>query len=285
MIGLVNTGGGGGKVFAFIVVTYPADSVCTCTDSVSGKTLTAKDTTGSYVFEIPSAGTWTVSCTDGSQTAQSDPISITTKGQSKSTELSYYIPSAYQALTYIQSNGTQYIDTGYKGNTSKTKFITSINFTDISGTVGVFGSRNAQAQATSPDACCIFLTSNEFRWDWASANTTAYSANITANTDYTIEITRGSVKLNGAVTTYSATGSVDQNYNFLIFSFNDHGTPYASKAKYKFKGGQILEDNVVIHEYVPCKRRSDNVLGLYDRITGDFLTKAVGDNFIGGEPI
>lgn len=79
-------GGGGGDVFAFIIATYPAGSVCTCSDGT--KTLTAKDTSGSYVFEIPSAGTWTVSCTDGEQTATENVV-ISDKGQSESVELKY----------------------------------------------------------------------------------------------------------------------------------------------------------------------------------------------------
>ena len=79
-------GGGGGKLFAIIAVTYPSGSVCTCTNGT--KTLKAKDTSGTALFNIPSAGTWIVSCTDGSETA-SDTVSITTAGQVKSIELSY----------------------------------------------------------------------------------------------------------------------------------------------------------------------------------------------------
>ncbi len=59
----VRHGGGGGSVYAAISVTYPEGSVCTCTDGV--KTLTAKDTSGKYIFLLPGAGAWTVSCTDG----------------------------------------------------------------------------------------------------------------------------------------------------------------------------------------------------------------------------
>ena len=58
---------GGGKAFAAISVTYPEGSVCTCTNGT--KTLKAKDTCGKYLFLLPEGGTWTVSCTDGSQTA------------------------------------------------------------------------------------------------------------------------------------------------------------------------------------------------------------------------
>lgn len=68
MIGLSNVGGGGaGDVIAFINVTYPSGSICTCTKGT--KTLRAKDTTGSYVFSIKEPGDWVVSCTDGDKTA------------------------------------------------------------------------------------------------------------------------------------------------------------------------------------------------------------------------
>ena len=77
---------GGAKAFAVIGVTYPAGSVCTCTDGT--KTLTLKDTSGLGIFLIPYAATWTVSCTDGTKTA-SKAVVITTEGQSESVTLSY----------------------------------------------------------------------------------------------------------------------------------------------------------------------------------------------------
>lgn len=71
---------------ATITVTYPAGSTCTCSDGTT--TLTAADTTGSYTFTVPNAGTWTVTSTDGSST-KSETVEITTSGQNGSVELSY----------------------------------------------------------------------------------------------------------------------------------------------------------------------------------------------------
>lgn len=85
MIGKTNTGSAL-KAFAIIGVTYPTGSVCTCTDGM--KTLTLKDTSGLGIFLIPYAATWTVSCTDGTDTA-SQAISITADGQSESVTLTY----------------------------------------------------------------------------------------------------------------------------------------------------------------------------------------------------
>lgn len=86
MIGRTNVGGM--KIYAFIVVNYPAGSVCTC--SKGSRTMKAKDTSGVYVFPIPYAGNWTVSA---SSTAHPTPVtktvSITSYGQSVGVTLAY----------------------------------------------------------------------------------------------------------------------------------------------------------------------------------------------------
>lgn len=80
------SGGGSGKLFAAIGATYPAGSTLTCTNGT--KTLTAKTTSGQWVFAIPEAGTWTVTATQGTNT-KSQSVSITAEGQFESVTLSY----------------------------------------------------------------------------------------------------------------------------------------------------------------------------------------------------
>lgn len=85
---------------ATIKVTYPSGSACTCTD---GNTmLSAPDTSGVWTCVVPNTGTWTVSCTDGSDSA-SKSVKITTEGQSSSLELSYrlYLYNAGDKCTNI----------------------------------------------------------------------------------------------------------------------------------------------------------------------------------------
>ena len=77
---------GGAPLYAVIAVIYPEGSVCTCSNGT--KTLTAKNTSGKALFNVPSAGTWTVSCTDGTDTV-SKVVSITYKGQIEIVELNY----------------------------------------------------------------------------------------------------------------------------------------------------------------------------------------------------
>ena len=79
-------GGGGVKLFAVISVTYPAGSVCTCTKGT--KAYKAKNTSGLALFAVPETGTWTVSCTNGTENA-STTVSITVDGQSATAKLAY----------------------------------------------------------------------------------------------------------------------------------------------------------------------------------------------------
>lgn len=88
MIGRTNVGGGTGKAFAVIGVTYPEGSTCTCT--YGPKTLRLKDTSGQGFFMIPYAATWIVTATDGTDTA-TQSVEITAEGQSVSVELSYTV--------------------------------------------------------------------------------------------------------------------------------------------------------------------------------------------------
>lgn len=72
---------------AYITVTYPAGSACTCSDGIT--TLTAENTNGSYTFIVPNAGIWTVDCSNGSDTA-SYQVTITTENQRESVNLIYW---------------------------------------------------------------------------------------------------------------------------------------------------------------------------------------------------
>ena len=93
-------GGGSGKLFSVIAVTYPEGSVCTCSNGT--KTLKARDTSGQALFNV-SIGTWTVSCTDGSRT-KSTQVSITADGQIVSVALNYEL--------VLFDNGTYAAETG-----------------------------------------------------------------------------------------------------------------------------------------------------------------------------
>ena len=70
-----------------IVIEYPEDSVCTCTNGIVS--YTAPDTSGIWYCTVSDTGTWTITCTDGSYT------------KSKDVELSYDDNYANVLLSYF----------------------------------------------------------------------------------------------------------------------------------------------------------------------------------------
>lgn len=71
---------------ATITVNYPEGSTCTCSDGIT--TLTASDTSGKFIFNVPNAGSWTITSTDNTFT-KTETVNITTDGQNDSIELIY----------------------------------------------------------------------------------------------------------------------------------------------------------------------------------------------------
>lgn len=86
---------------ATINITYPAGSTCTCSDGTT--TFTAPDTSGTWACIVPKAGTWTVTCTDGSK-SKSEDVSITADGQSTSVRL-YYVLYLYNNGAFDDADG------------------------------------------------------------------------------------------------------------------------------------------------------------------------------------
>lgn len=95
---IIPLGGGGSKVVASIVVSYPAGSTLTCT--LGSKVLTAKNTSGKWVFGLPSTGNWVVKAVKDSK-SKSATVKITAEGQVKTVELAYelYIFKSGSGLT------------------------------------------------------------------------------------------------------------------------------------------------------------------------------------------
>jgi hypothetical protein len=83
---LMRRGGSVNNAYALVAVSYPADS--TCTAAKGTKTLTARSSNGAYCFSIPEAGTWTITITDGTNTATQDVV-ISSAGQVEKVTLVY----------------------------------------------------------------------------------------------------------------------------------------------------------------------------------------------------
>ena len=72
---------------AYISVSWPAGSACACSDGQ--QVLNAPDTSGTYTFNVPNSGEWTITCTNGGDKTASKSVSITAEGQTENVTLAY----------------------------------------------------------------------------------------------------------------------------------------------------------------------------------------------------
>lgn len=172
---IIPLGGGGSKVVASITVTYPVGSTLTCT--LGSKVLTAKDTSGRWVFGLPSIGDWVVKATDGTDMA-TQTVTVTS-GQTANVMLSYWDGTIYDAgneYTAYTGGWTLYAGTGYdtatktnnqlyvKVQESDSKpYIRTTNKVSLTGFTKIDATITAQTHSSSwggNERCSLLVSAN-----------------------------------------------------------------------------------------------------------------------------
>lgn len=70
---------------------------------------------------------------------------------------------------------------------------------------------------------------------------------------------------------------VQQTAPVAIFGYNRADTDaVSSKREYKLYSARCSRGHEVVREYIPCYRKSDGAVGVYERITGQFLLPETG---------
>lgn len=288
---MVGGGSGGGDVFAFIVCTYPSGSTCTATNGTI--TLTAPDTSGSVVFDIPTPAstpeTWTVACTDGTNTA-STTVSISTDGQSVSVALTYHVPAEYQEVEYLESTGTQYIElpiysSDIASGEIKYYIVTAIPYSFI------FGSSSDTSSSTAGGTYGLRITSHDENRGFVYNGTLKSLAVNTVGIEYVVqfETTSGSqsyVINGGTPVTGTTSGTISQiQPNLFTLKYRTTIKP-AENCKARVYYFSCFDSNGdIIMDLVPCYRKTDSVAGMWDRVSETFLTNAGSGTFTVGSDV
>lgn len=184
------------------------------------------------------------------------------------------LPSGYTKLAYIQSNGTQYIDTGFKPNNNTRVVVDGQIVSTPSENTALFGARTA---ANSKNYAMLFIPSN-FRSDYNNVYTQTWAVPATIRRVY--DKNEETTIIDGAAKSY--TNAIFQaDYNMAIFAINAAGTVqwFASMKLYSC---QIYNNGTLARDFVPCKNPSGAV-GLYDLVGRQFYGNAGTGAFTGSE--
>ena len=190
------------------------------------------------------------------------------------------LPDGYTQLEYIQSSGTQYIDTGFKPN-QDTRTVMDFELTSAYSSIrGIFGVRDT-ASGTAPNQFVFWNNAAAgFRTDYFGTQQTI--SGVTVQARNTVNKNKNVTTIGGeTATNTAATGQC--TYSLVLFATNSAGSIeyYSPLLMYSCK---IYDDGVLIRYFYPCKNPAGTV-GLYDIVSNVFYGNAGTGTFAAGPEI
>ena len=193
--------------------------------------------------------------------------------------------SDYTALEYIETDGSQYIDTGFIPN-EKTKF--DITFAANSANADIdcplFGVRASDygnsylfwchAEGFSGGASQIIFNGTKSNVGYFSVDK-----------KYNIVIQNGSYIINGTTSTFTSVSAGTPNKNLILFGLSNGGNIDGRKFAGKLYAFKIWDNGTLVRDFVPCVHNSDGVVGLYDKVGSKLYTNVGTGSFGSGAAI
>lgn len=187
------------------------------------------------------------------------------------------LPDGYTALSYIESNGTQHIDTGYKPN-QNTRVVMDVNIL-ATGTrpLAIFGARN-ETSATNGAFVVWAYADQKFRSDFGIGS---IEIDLSSSGRYTIDKNKAHITFNDMVEGTNEAATFQTSYNLALFAIIDPGGVDKRKAHMRLYSCQVYDNEILIRDFVPAKN-SAGIVGLYDIVGDTFYTNAGTGAFVAG---
>lgn len=202
-------------------------------------------------------------------------------------KLELFLPDEYEELEYIQSTGTQYIDTLKKWGEIDCIEI-EMESIGTNGNYAIFGASNGNAYSKGETA--FFWNAGKYDTVIPTSNTAGLYykfGTYDANTKYHIKYDKEQT----IVTNLSNNDEYKQqntnfftnftgNRNIALFASN-RTSGYVVPGAFKLRMAKFLNESSVVSYFIPSKRKSDNVIGMYDMISRQFFTNSGTGSFTG----
>ena len=309
IINMVGGGGGFSISNAIVGVTAYAGSTVTISNGTVTKTVTSDKSHvlsdlsnfAIYYFGIPSG-----------MFSSSVPWNIVAEYQGEETTatiivdtnafydivLTYRVPYDYQEVEYLESNGSQYIDTLIStdsiGGMQAKIMVVSAEYSTYKWSFGGSSGNKAEAYYATDGFGMILPPNGEV---YFQINTRGYNLSSTYTIGYVGDF---SLLLSNSGTTYSFSvppavpspitvqaEPIACTRNFYLFTMNfADGVNLSTTNRNRFYSCEITNrQNQIVSNLIPCYRKADSVAGMYDNVNHRFLTNQGTGTFIVGSDV
>ena len=197
------------------------------------------------------------------------------------TGISTTIPSGLVELEYIESTGTQYIDTGFKPNqNTRLEMVCSpLSVVDANDGSGFIPYGAGESYTSRAFECYTTNSQYEFNYDgqygFIGSPSTGQKLSISHNKNEIKLIIDGSTTLTKSFNYQSFTAP----YTMTLFAIHRSSV---IRGLMKLYSCQIYDNGTLIRDFIPAKRISDGKRGLWDKVNFKFYTDENGGNFTAG---
>lgn len=190
------------------------------------------------------------------------------------------LPIEYQQVEYIESTGTQYIDTGVIP-TSNTTLEATIQFTKdytnttekaLSGITGDGAERLTFGYVSTVSTTNFYIgIANVNHTSNVAFDTKKHKFILQGNGTWSIDNQQGTINVDNLQTSRS----------IFVFARNNK-TVIDAFSKMRLFSYKIYDENLLLLNLIPCYRKSDNVIGMYDLVNNVFYTNSGTGTFLKG---
>ena len=179
----------------------------------------------------------------------------------------YILPEGYEGLEYIESTGTQYIDTLVTINTTD-RIKVYLDYEYLGTADGTLGAQGACNVSFAYSGGYMTLNSATYVYDVSGRNMYYIMSNYNQYRQAEYE---------GVI--YTGSQAVTKNSKFLLFGLgNDTDSP-ASIHSARLYRCQIWRNDVLVRDFVPARKIDSNKGGLLEKNTGRFYQNQGSGNF------
>ena len=196
------------------------------------------------------------------------------------------LPSEYQEVEYISSSGSQYIDTGLEGKSGYT-FETKVSFNSFPNTYSyISGFGNSSSNRIYFTRCAKSSMTDGYTYSSNATNLSNYSVSANTIYEYKSIMKVGEQKYyRDGVLIGSASSTNTVSYgNIWLFTADYINNPNGS-VDAKIYYARYSYDGEIVRDFVPCYRKSDNAIGMYDLVEGKFYENKGSGTFTMGNNV
>lgn len=190
------------------------------------------------------------------------------------------LPSGFTEVEYIESSGTQYVDTGVVPN-HNTAVMLDIDIVNADNWGPIFGSRDANVT----NEFCMFAHNPTSVYQDGYGNVAHVNISVSSVLGrQTINKALNNTYINDELKNSFTAATFQGTYPMFLFQINSGGSAVAYKISGRIYRAVITKSSTIVRDFIPCKNPSGTV-GLYDTVNGTFYGNSGTGVFTAGAEI